>query len=256
MNHPKALIESLSEELLETFRAARLLNPYDVYQHLMDYWTETMQDDLYLLVEEGWTAVLDGNPNTDLIPQPLIVTRYFAKEQAAIERLEADRDEIASQMKELNEEHGGEDGLLADAKNNKGKLTKASVKTQLAKLSGDEEAADERKMLEDYQTLIEKEAVVGKRVKEAQKALDAQVNRQYPELSPDEIKTLVVEDKWLATLAAAVQGELDRVSQTLTGRIRQLAERYATPLPQLSDEVAVLAARVDEHLKKMGAVWK
>jgi type I restriction enzyme M protein len=255
-DHPKALIESLSEELLETFRKARLLDPYDVYQHLMDYWAETMQDDLYLLVEEGWTAVLDGNPNTDLIPQPLIVTRYFAKEQAAIERLEADRDEIASQMKELNEEHGGEDGLLADAKNNKGKLTKASVKTQLAKLSGDEEAADERKMLEDYQTLIEKEAVVGKRVKEAQKALDAQVNRQYPELSPDEIKTLVVEDKWLATLAAAVQGELDRVSQTLTGRIRQLAERYATPLPQLSDEVAVLAARVDEHLKKMGAVWK
>ena len=34
------------------------------------------------------------------------------------------------------------------------------------------------------------------------------------------------------------------------------AERYATPLPQLLDEVATLAARVDEHLKKMGAVWK
>ena len=63
-------------------------------------------------------------------------------------------------------------------------------------------------------------------------------------------------DKWLATLAAAVQGELDRVSQTLTGRIRQLAERYATPLPQLTEEVATLAARVDGHLKKMGAVWK
>ena len=53
-----------------------------------------------------------------------------------------------------------------------------------------------------------------------------------------------------------MQGELDRVSQTLTGRIRQLAERYATPLPQLTGEVATLAARVDEHLKKMGAVWK
>ena len=48
----------------------------------------------------------------------------------------------------------------------------------------------------------------------------------------------MVDDKWLATLAAAVQGELDRVSQTLTGRIRQLAERYATPLPQLMEEVA------------------
>jgi type I restriction enzyme M protein len=66
----------------------------------------------------------------------------------------------------------------------------------------------------------------------------------------------VVDDKWLATLAATVQGELDRVSQTLTGRIRQLAERYATPLPHLCDEVAVLAAHVDRHLKKMGAMWK
>ena len=66
----------------------------------------------------------------------------------------------------------------------------------------------------------------------------------------------MVDDKWMATLSAAVQGELDRVSQTLTGRIRQLAERYATPLPKLTDEVAALAARVEEHLKKMGAVME
>ena len=81
------------------------------------------------------------------------------------------------------------------------------------------------------------------------------VTARYGQLTEDEIKTLVVDDKWLATLAAAVQGELDRVSQTLTGRIRQLAERYATPLPQLTGEVAALAGRVDEHLKKMGAEW-
>ena len=55
---------------------------------------------------------------------------------------------------------------------------------------------------------------------------------------------------------AAVQGELDRVSQTLTGRVRELAERYATPLPELIGEVDTLAARVDGHLKRMGAVWK
>ena len=72
------------------------------------------------------------------------------------------------------------------------------------------------------------------------------------QLTEDEIKTLVVDDKWLATLAAAVQGELDRVSQTLTGRIRLLADRYASPLPQLTDEVAQLAATVAGHLKKMG----
>src|SRR5438552_6263791 len=135
----------------------------------------TMQDDVYLLVQEGWQAVLDGKPNTDLIPQPLIVKRYFAKEQAVIEKLEADRDEIIRQIEELGEEHGGEGGLLADAKTDKGKLTKASVKAQLAELKGDRDAADERKMLENYQTLIEKEAAIGKRVKDAQKALEVQV---------------------------------------------------------------------------------
>ncbi len=65
----------------------------------------------------------------------------------------------------------------------------------------------------------------------------------------------MVDDKWMARLAASVQGELDRVSQTLTGRIRELAERYATPLPQLTYEVAVLAARVAQHIERMGATW-
>ena len=104
--------------------------------------------------------------------------------------------------------------------------------------------------------LLDKQADAKARLKAAQEDLDAKLDAKYPKLTEDEIKTLVVDDKWLATLAAAVQGELDRVSQTLTGRIRQLAERYATPLPQLTDEVAALAARVDGHLKKMGAVWK
>lgn len=62
----------------------------------------------------------------------------------------------------------------------------------------------------------------------------------------------MIEDKWLATLALDVQTELDRVSQALTSRIRQLAERYATPLPQLAVEVEVLASKVNDHLAKMG----
>src|SRR5438309_1087869 len=72
---PKNLVLALTEDLLATFQKVKLVDPYDVYQHLMDYWAETMQDDLYLLVIEGWEAVLDGQPNTDLIPGTLIVRR-------------------------------------------------------------------------------------------------------------------------------------------------------------------------------------
>src|SRR6266436_6487311 len=253
---PKKLIQALAEDLLATFQKAKLLDPYDVYQHLMDYWAATMQDDAYMLVTEGWKAVLDGNPNTDLIPTALVIRRYFVADQAAIEQLGADRDAVTRQMEELDEEYGGEDGLLAEGKNDKGKLTKASVKARIEEIADDKDAGDELKLLKNYSGLIEEEAASNKKVKEAMKALDEKVAAKYSKLSKDEIKTLVVDDKWMGTLTAVVQAELERVSQALTARIRQLAERYATPLPKLTEEVEALAARVNTHLKKMGATWQ
>jgi type I restriction enzyme M protein len=214
-----------------------------------------MQDDAWQLTHEGWQAVLDGKANTDLIPAQLIVARYFSAERQAIEQLEADREAIGRQMEEQDEEHGGENGLLAEGKTDKGKLNAKSVKDRLKALKNDKEAAEEQAALEAYLALIEQESVAAKKVKEAQKTLDTQVIRKYAQLSEAEIKTLVVDDKWLAALATSVQSELDRVSQALTGRIKQLAERYATPLPKLIGELEILASRVDEHLKKMGFVW-
>jgi len=254
-DHPKRLIDALSERLLETFRAAPLLDPYDVYQRLMDYWAEAMQDDVYQIAQEGWQVTLDGKPNADLIPSALLVARYFAAEATALAALEAARDAITRRMEELAEEHGGEDGLLADARTDKGKLTAKSVKDRLRDIMAGADAQEERTVLRVYLTLIDEEAVCNKKVKDAQKALDAKVTARYATLSEADIKTLVVDDKWLARLAADVQGELDRVSQALTGRIKTLAERYASPLPQLSDDVAALTARVDAHLKEMGFAW-
>ncbi len=254
-DRPKALIETLSENLLETFRAVPLIDAYDVYQHLLDYWAEAMQDDAWQLAHEGWQAVFDGKPNTDLIPTQLIVDRYFSAERQAIDQLEAERDAISRQMEEMDEEQGGEDGLLAEGKTEKGKLSAKSVKDRLKAINNDTDAAEEREALEAYQALIEQESAAGKKVKDAQKALDAKVVAKYGQLSEAEIKTLVVDDKWLTALAASVQSELDRVSQALTGRIKQLAERYGTPLPQLLAEVETLSARVDAHLKRMGFIW-
>ena len=130
------------------------------------------------------------------------------------------------------------------------------MKAGLKKIGNDPDDVEERQALEDYSALLDQQADAKARLKAAQEDLEAKLDAKYPTLTEDEIKTLVVDEKWLAALAAAVQGELDRVSQTLTGRIRQLAERYATPLPQLTDAVAALAAKVEVHLQKMGAVWK
>jgi type I restriction enzyme M protein len=273
-SHPKALIETISEDLLETFLKAPLLDPYDVYQHLMDYWEETMQDDCYLIAGDGWEkaaqpqliieekgsksktkpdfAIGKKKYAAELIPPALVIARYYAKEQAKIETLEADVAAITQQIEEMAEEHGGEDGLLAEARNDKDKLTKASAAARLKDIKKDRDAADERQALQAYLALSEQEADTGAKLKAAQDALIIKVAAKYGQLTADEIKALVVDDKWLQTLAAAVQGELDRVSQTLTGRIRQLAERYASPLPQLVDDVATLASRVNKHLKRMG----
>lgn len=248
-SHPKQLIEQISEQLLAVFDAVALIDKYDVYQHLMSYWSDTMQDDVYLIAADGW----QGTP--ELIPPQLIVNRYFAPDQQQIEQLETARDAISRQMEELEEENSGEESLLEEAKTDKGKLTSKSIKDRLKVIKNDRDAADERKLLEQYLELIEQEAAAGKQVKNSQKTLDAMVKAKYAELTEAEVKTLVVDDKWLATLAADVQTELDRVSQALTSRIKQLAERYATPLPKLTQEVEALSATVDAHLKRMGFVW-
>ncbi len=196
---------------------------------------------------------------SELIPPSLLIARYFAAEQAAIEKLEAELAAIEQEMEEMAEEHSGEEGLLGshEGEDDKDKLTEGSSKARLKEIKARpgrrRRAQGARRLLRPHRPSRPSHEPGSK---PRRKTLEAKVAAKYGKLTEDEIKTLVVDDKWLATLAAAVQGELDRVSQTLTGRIRQLAERYATPLPQLTDEVATLAARVDEHLKKMGAVWK
>jgi len=155
----------------------------------------------------------------------------------------------------MREEHSGEEGLLAEViegEGDKQKIAAKAVKARLKAIGNDPLYADERAVLEAYAALLEQQTAAKARRKAAQEDLDKKIDAKYPKLTEAEIKTLVVDDKWMARLAAAVQGILDRVSQTLTGRIRELAERYATPLPTLVDEVAALTAKVNGHLRKMG----
>jgi len=273
-DRPQSLIEALSEDLLQAFAPLRLIDKYDVYQHLMTYWTETMHDDVYMIAAEGWLAsnklrLLKEHSQesadlkigklkykADLIPPELMINRYFAAEQQAIEKLEAEQDAIVQQREEMEEEHGGEEGLLDEARSAAGNITKTAAQARLREIKDDADFADELEVLTAYLALRDQETKAGRAIREAQKALDAQVAEKHKTLTEDEIKTLVVDDKWLAALATAVQTEIDRISQALTGRVRELAERYAAPLPQIIDEVDALSDKVDAHLERMGFVWK
>ncbi|MBZ5639543.1 MAG: type I restriction-modification system subunit M [Acidobacteriia bacterium] len=263
--HPKEVIAALAEGLLTHYAGKPLIDPYDIYQHLMDYWAETMQDDCYLIADDGWKAETtriiekdkkgkerDKGWTCDLIPKALIVARYFAKEQAAVEKLAGELEGVTACLTEMEEEYGIEDGAFADLE----KVNKANVAARLKEIEGDKDAKDEAAVLNDWQKLNTEEADLKKRLKEAEVALDAQAYAKYPKLTESDVKTLVVDDKWLAALDAAIHGEMDRVSQQLTHRVKELAERYETPLPKMVGRVAELEAKVNRHLKRMGFTWK
>ena len=144
--HPKEVITALAEDLLGHYLGKPLINPYDIYQHLLDYWAEIMQDDCYLIAADGWKAetyrVVEKNKQgkekdkgwaCDLVPKPLIVARFYAKEHAEIEQLTAELESVTARLTELEEEHGGEEGAFAELD----KVTKANVSRSP---EGDQEA--------------------------------------------------------------------------------------------------------------------
>jgi type I restriction enzyme M protein len=364
--HPKAVIIELSEGLLAHYRGKSLIDEYDVYQHLMDYWAETMQDDCYLIAADGWKAETtriivkdkkgtekDKGWTCDLIPRQIVIDRYFSDEQRAIDDQQAELESAIASLTELEEEHGADDGALnsvanktdamrawrdaiadawqytdADAyegfnkanaeqqtgqehlaeleddprirklANARGKITQGNVKARLkeaadaeelallnshitvcftikqAKKSAkdlldaatadftnrieaepDNEALADIRVLNAYLDHVDRVSRLKAAIKEDEAKLDVEAYAKYPALNEDEVKILVVEDKWLAALDAAIHDEMDRISQVLTRRVNELVERYAPPLLAQVDRVAKLEAKVTAHLERMGFSW-
>lgn len=258
-------IHQLGEELLQAFSNLQLINKYDVYQHLMIYWTETIQDDVYLITGEGWKA---GNEvdwdargkefEGRLIPKKLLINHYFDTEQKALEQIEADRDAISAQLEELEEEHSGENGYFSDLE----KVNKANLNTELkniiSELKSDKsntELLEKKDLLEQYIKLSDDQTEANKKIKEAKAELDKKLLEKYAVLSEVEIKQLVVNDKWISSIEHTVKNEMQRISQRLTQRIKELVERYETTLPSLVKEVSQIEEKVNAHLSKMGLVW-
>lgn len=251
--HPKELAAKLSEDLLAYYANKPLIDPYDVYQHFMDYWDTTMQDDCYFVAADGWKAETyrvvekdkkgkekDKGWACDLVPKPLIVARYFKDKQDAIDSLAADLEAVTAQMAELEEEHGGDEGAFSEFE----KVNKAEVAKRLKEIKGDAELKDEADVLSRWLKLCEQESDLKRKLKDTEGELDALAYKKYPTLSEAEVKALVVEDKWLGTIVDAVQGEVDRTCEALTQRVRSLGIRYAEPMPLLVKNSNAFETRV------------
>lgn len=266
---PKAFIKTIAENLLERYTNKPLIVRYDVYQHLLDYWSETMKDDIYLLIEDGWVAkvkrVIEKNKKSgketdkgwtcDLIPKKLVIDKYLAVEQQALIDMEASIESIQAEITGLEEEHAGEEGLLNDATNDKGGISKTTI---TAFIKANKTNIHEKEAVALAKTVLElfiKEASLKKSLKAKEAELDELTLAKYKTLTEAEVRTLVVDDKWIASLEAAIQTEIDAISQRLTGRVKELAERYENTLGELDRQTQGLEEKVAAHLENMGLVW-
>ena len=307
---PKCIIQRLSEDLLSRFHDVPLLDPYDVYQRLMDYWDQVMRDDVYLIAVDGWAAgrvlrspydketpdftIKKGQKTFkyvgELVPSSLVVEHFFRDRYRELERLEAAVFQSAQRKEEFEEEHSIEGGALYGLEGQKG-ITKANLRQRVVQLKetilkvyskGTTEHDQAKKItkskfgasdwtknvrdkdglfgeldiLYEYVQILDAEATCKDDHKEALKAIYESVIKKYAKLTESEIKTLVVDDKWFASLRTVVEEEELRPAQRLAGRVGELEERYATPLPELESEVESLSAKVESHLAEMGVAWR
>ncbi len=239
-----------------------LLNKYDAYQHIMSYWAELMQDDSYLIAADGWVAdtyriievnkkgkEIDKGWTCDLIPKSLLINRYFKQQQQEIEAKKAELESIQTERSELEEQHSAEDGFFTELD----KINKAHVSARLKDIKCSKiDSLEEESVLNEYLKLLLLETIQKKTIRDAETELDNTLLNYYHTLSTEQIKQLVVDDKWMASIEQAIQTEMDKLGQKLTQRIKELAERYQTPMPVMNQQVQTLEQTVNEHLAKMG----
>ena len=230
----------------------------------MEYWNETMQDDLYILSEIGYKIELQKQVTTknkkeivtyycELVPQELVANRYFKDEVKFILDTENSLSEAQSSKDAIVEEHCVEDGLLDnDSYSKDGKLKKPDVIKYVKVNKDNSDCKEEVEILNEWLKWGEMESAYSKTLVTKKQELYEKVLKKYAELSADEVKTLVVEDKWLATLSGRIEQLLTDLTQKLSQRVKEIAVRYKYTVPQLEVEQEELKNKVKQHLAMMG----
>ena len=268
----KRFIEELADEILRQFESVTLLDKYDVYQVLLAYWQNVMADDAYIIKAEGYKAAKDtvnimgeytsgkkkGQEKVigwegKLIPRQVIRDCFFRAEQQAIADTE---DVIAAKESELAELiENAEDGAITnETLNDKGELVKGKLKAEMKKLKGKESSEDfmELSALSDLQDKIDEFTKI---LKQMRVELEEKECGKYPVLTDDEVIELLVNQKWFGSVVAGIEQLYRAVSQGISARVTELADRYEQTLPELEKDVVELESKVKSHLERMGFIW-
>jgi len=243
---PKTFINIISERLLELFEVFPLIDKYGIYQKLMDYWTETLQDDVFMIVHDGWVA------NSNLVPSYIIAEQYFSEEQEQIKRMEEEIEELSDQINELELEHGDEEGLLSEAKSDAGNITKSALNKRIREIEGDKEFSDELLILSNYQNLYNKQRQLSKDVRKSKDNLSKRIDDTYPQIDISDIKTLTCENKWNVQLNNKINQEISEIFNAFLINIENMIDRYKYPLPILKRRIDNLDNKIKHHFEEMG----
>ncbi len=267
--NPKTLIESVCQKVLKEFEKVEILDKYGVYQLFKDYYNQVLQDDWFLLSFNDFisakelrklTPLKDKNKKanyleepdfviqktyykSDLIPKNLIQQRFFEKEAKELEDLENALNEKEANYEEFIEEHSNEEGLFYELK-----ISESVLKKELKNATDSED----EKILKTALELLEAKNKALKMKNKAHEELELKAFHQYKNLELDEIKDLIIKDKWLNSLKNALESKILKRINAFTSALNEIISNYSNSLLELDKEVKESESKVLEHLKDLG----
>ncbi|MGN8486886.1 type I restriction-modification system subunit M [Helicobacter pylori] len=267
--NPKTLIESVCSRVLKEFEKVGILDKYGVYQLFKDYYNEVLQDDWFLIsfndfesakelrklnplkdknkkanyLEEPDFVIQKTHYKSDLIPKNLIKQRFFEKETKELEELENALNEKEALLDEFIEEHSNEEGLFDGLKINESVLKK--------ELKNATDPEDE-KILKTALELLEAKNKALKMKNKAYEELELKAFHQYKNLEINEIKDLIIKDKWLNSLKNALENKIQKRINAFISALNEIISSYSNSLLELDKEVKESESKVLEHLKDLG----
>lgn len=267
----KKFVVWLSEKLIEKFENIELVDKFDVYEVLLSYWQEVMADDIFLVKYDGYEAgketenIVEVTENKKgekkekvkgwegkLIPKAVIEKVYFVEERRKIDDAQAVVDETLDKLIAFEEEHTQENGILNEYLVDNDSINIKAISSNVKDLKNGNMETEEYRILSTYLELLKKAKDYSKIVKDLNTALDEAEKAKYTELTIDEVKELLVNQKWYYTIFDGISALYSTTSHNMANRITELANRYESTLPNLENDVQVFEAKVKSHLERMG----
>jgi type I restriction enzyme M protein len=267
---PKLLIDDLGEKILDIFQPINLIDGYAIYQGVREYWDSTLKDDIYTIVELGWLGsskpvklapkakdrvdyqVKKEKYHSETLPSQILIDRFFSKEASDLESLDEQLDQAVEALDNFDAEFGGDEGILRDYLNDKGRIAKKDL---VKVLKSPDLGQEEKNALKKYEVLAEAEETLKEKKKTKEGELVELIALKYTTLEETDVKSILIEGKWMKAIKGVVENELDSTILKLSKRLSELNDRYLVPLPIIEKEREELSQRVKAHIEKMGVKW-